>query len=65
MLAGIRAAYEPAELEGRQVILVANLAPRKTRFGVSDGMVLAAGEGGREIFLLQADPGAKPGMKVR
>lgn len=64
VLAGIRAAYDPANLAGRQVVLVANLAPRKTRFGISAGMVLAAGEG-REIFLLSADEGAKPGMKVR
>ena len=64
VLAGIRAAYNPVDLEGRQVVLVANLAPRKTRFGVSEGMVLAAGEGA-EIFLLGADAGAKPGMKVR
>jgi methionyl-tRNA synthetase len=65
ILAGIRSAYSPADLEGRQVVVVANLAPRKMRFGVSEGMVLAAGSGGEEIFLLSPDQGAGPGMRVR
>jgi len=65
ILAGIRSAYAPADLEGRQVVVVANLAPRKMRFGVSEGMVLAAGSGGEEIFLLSPDPGANPGMRAR
>ncbi|MGI9330253.1 MAG: methionine--tRNA ligase [Gammaproteobacteria bacterium] len=65
ILAGIRSAYAPAELEGRQVVVVANLAPRKMRFGVSEGMVLAAGSGGEEIFLLSPDTGAEPGMRAR
>jgi methionyl-tRNA synthetase len=66
VFAGIRSAYEPAALTGRLVVLVANLKPRKMRFGVSQGMVLAAsgdGDGGG-IFLLSPDTGAKPGMKV-
>ncbi len=65
VFAGIKAAYEPDALVGRQVIVVANLAPRKMRFGVSEGMVLAAGPGGEDIFLLSADDGAKPGMRVK
>jgi methionyl-tRNA synthetase len=65
VFAGIRAAYEPETLPGRLVVLVANLAPRKMRFGVSEGMVLAAGPGGGEVFLLAPDSGAEPGMEVR
>ena len=65
VFAGIKAAYEPASLEGRLTVMVANLAPRKMRFGVSEGMVLAAGSGGKEIFLLSPDDGAHPGMKVK
>jgi len=64
VFSGIRAAYEPARLEGRLVLMVANLAPRKMRFGVSEGMVLACGPGGKEIFLLNPDDGAQPGMRV-
>ncbi len=65
VFAGIKAAYEPESLIGRHVIVVANLAPRKMRFGVSEGMVLAAGPGGEDIFLLSADDGAVPGMRVK
>jgi methionyl-tRNA synthetase len=65
VFAGIKAAYDPASLVGRHVIVVANLAPRKMKFGVSEGMVLAAGPGGSDIFLLSADQGAKPGMRVK
>ena len=65
VFAGIKAAYDPASLIGRQVIVVANLAPRKMRFGVSEGMVLAAGPGGEDIFLLSPDDGAEPGMRVK
>ena len=65
VFAGIKAAYEPESLVGRHVIVVANLAPRKMRFGVSEGMVLAAGPGGEDIFLLSPDEGAKPGMRVK
>jgi methionyl-tRNA synthetase len=64
VFAGIRAAYAPEALVGRLVVLVANLKPRKMRFGVSQGMVLAAGAGGGSIFLLSPDQGAEPGMKV-
>ena len=65
VFAGIKAAYAPDSLVGRHVVVVANLAPRKMRFGVSEGMVLAAGPGGEDIFLLSADDGAKPGMRVK
>tara|TARA_R110000782_G_scaffold103992_1_gene191679 strand:+ start:94 stop:2109 length:2016 start_codon:yes stop_codon:yes gene_type:complete len=65
VFAGIKAAYDPATLIGRHVVVVANLAPRKMRFGVSEGMVLAAGPGGEDIFLLSSDDGAKPGMRVK
>ena len=65
MFAGIRAAYDPKDLEGRLTVMVANLAPRKMRFGVSEGMVLAAGPGGDELYLLEPHPGARPGMQVK
>jgi methionyl-tRNA synthetase len=65
VFAGIKAAYQPQDLLGRHVVLVANLAPRKMRFGVSEGMVLAAGPGGEDIFLLSPDDGAKAGMRVK
>jgi methionyl-tRNA synthetase len=65
VFAGIKSAYDPEALVGRHVIVVANLAPRKMRFGVSEGMVLAAGPGGEDIFLLSPDEGAKPGMRVK
>ncbi len=65
VFAGIKAAYDPASLVGRHVVVVANLAPRKMRFGVSEGMVLAAGPGGKDIFLLSPDEGAEPGMRVK
>ena len=65
VFAGIKQAYKPADLVGRQVVMVANLAPRKMRFGVSEGMVLGAGPGGEEIFLVAPDPGARPGMRVK
>jgi len=63
VLAGIKSAYEPADLTGKQVVIVANLKPRKMRFGTSEGMILAAGE--KDIFLISPDDGAEPGMKVR
>ena len=65
VFAGIKAAYAPDSLVGRHVVVVANLAPRKMRFGVSEGMVLASGPGGEDIFLLSPDDGAKPGMRVK
>ena len=64
VFAGIKSAYTPEQLIGRLVIVVANLAPRKMRFGVSEGMVCAAGGGGQEIFLLSPDSGAVPGQRV-
>lgn len=64
VLAGISSAYQPEVLKGRLLVVVANLAPRKMRFGVSQGMVLAAGPGGEDIFLLSPDAGAQPGMRV-
>jgi len=65
VFAGIKAAYTPEQLEGRLVVAVANLKPRKMRFGTSQGMVLAAGPGGEDIFLLSADSGAEPGMRIK
>jgi methionyl-tRNA synthetase len=65
IFAGIRAAYEPASLVGRLIVIAANLEPRKMRFGVSEGMMLAAGPGGRDIFVLAPDAGAVPGMRVK
>jgi methionyl-tRNA synthetase len=64
VFAGIRGHYDPAELEGRLTVMVANLAPRKMRFGISEGMVLAASEKGGKPYLLSPDSGAHPGMKV-
>jgi methionyl-tRNA synthetase len=64
VFAGIKSAYQPASLVGRLVICVANLAPRQMTFGISEGMVVAAGAGGQEIFLLSPDSGAQPGQRV-
>ena len=65
VFAGIKSAYQPEELEGKLTVMVANLAPRKMRFGMSEGMVLAAGPGGSELFVLNPDEGAEPGMRVK
>ncbi|MCB1694256.1 MAG: methionine--tRNA ligase [Pseudomonadales bacterium] len=65
VFAGIKAAYSPEDIVGKHTVMVANLKPRKMKFGVSEGMVLAAGPGGKDIFLLEADAGAQPGMIVR
>jgi methionyl-tRNA synthetase len=65
VFAGIRSAYAPEQLVGRLTLVLANLKPRKMRFGVSEGMVLAAGPGDKDIFLLSPDMGAAPGMKVK
>jgi methionyl-tRNA synthetase len=65
ILAGIRAAYEPAALVGRLIVVVANLEPRTMRFGTSQGMMLAAGPGGKDIFALSPDSGAAPGMRIK
>jgi methionyl-tRNA synthetase len=64
VFAGIKGVYKPEDLLGKLVICCANLAPRKMRFGVSEGMVLAAGAGGKEIFVLRPDEGAVPGQRV-
>ncbi len=65
VFAGIRSAYDPKDLEGRLTVMVANLAPRKMKFGLSEGMVLAAGPGGKELFILSPDEGAQPGMRIK
>jgi len=65
VIAGIKSAYAPEKLEGRLTVVVANLAPRKMKFGVSEGMVLAASGDGPEIFLVSPDAGAQPGMRVK
>ncbi len=65
IFAGIKTAYSAEALIGRHVVIVANLAPRKMRFGVSEGMVLAAGPGGNELWLVSPDEGAQAGMKVK
>jgi len=64
VLAGIKQAYRPEQLVGRLVVMAANLAPRKMKFGTSEGMILATGPGGREVFLLASDEGARPGQRV-
>lgn len=63
--AAIAKAYKPEELTGKTVVYLANLKPRQMRFGLSEGMILAAGTGGKDIFMLSADAGAKPGQKVQ
>ncbi|PPD03509.1 MAG: methionine--tRNA ligase [Methylobacter sp.] len=65
IFAGIKSAYKPEDLEGRLTVVVANLAPRTMRFGVSEGMVLAAGPGGKELWLLSPDNGATPGLRLK
>ncbi|MEM7017739.1 MAG: methionine--tRNA ligase [Pseudomonadota bacterium] len=66
VFAGIKAAYpDPSVLQNRLTVMVANLAPRKMKFGVSEGMVLAAGPGGKDLWILSPDDGAKPGMEVK
>ena len=64
VLAGIAEAYKPDELAGKIVVCLANLKPRKMKFGVSEGMILAAGQGGKDIFMLTADAAVKPGQRV-
>ncbi|PCJ45322.1 MAG: methionine--tRNA ligase [Moraxellaceae bacterium] len=65
VFAGIKSAYNPEDLEGKLTVMVANLAPRKMKFGLSEGMVLAAGPGGEDIYILSPDSGAVPGMRVK
>lgn len=64
VFAGIKSAYNPEDLEGKLTVMVANLAPRQMKFGLSEGMVLAAGPGGKEIHILNPDSGAKPGQRI-
>ena len=64
VFSGIKSAYKPEDLEGKHTVMVANLAPRKMKFGLSEGMVLAAGPGGEDIYLLEPHAGAKPGQRV-
>ncbi|WP_067520035.1 methionine--tRNA ligase [Endozoicomonas ascidiicola] len=64
VFAGIKSAYAPEALVGKHTVMVANLAPRKMKFGVSEGMVLAAGPGGKELWILEPHEGAQPGMRV-
>ncbi|WP_166264917.1 methionine--tRNA ligase [Marinobacter caseinilyticus] len=64
VFAGIKSAYTPEQLQGRLTVMVANLKPRKMKFGLSEGMVLAAGPGGKDIFILSPDSGATPGMRI-
>jgi methionyl-tRNA synthetase len=65
VFAGIKSAYEPADLEGKLVVMVYNLAPRKMKFGVSEGMILAASDSEGGIFVLSPDTGAQPGQKIK
>lgn len=65
VFAGIKEAYQPENLIGKLTVVVANLAPRKMRFGVSEGMVLAAGPGGKDLWILEPHLGAEPGMRVK
>lgn len=65
VFAGIKSAYSPEDLEGKLTVMVANLAPRKMRFGMSEGMVLAAGPGGNDLWILEPHEGAQPGMRVK
>ncbi len=65
VFAGIKSAYNPKQLIGRLTVMVANLAPRKMKFGLSEGIVLAAGNGGQELFILAPDTGAMPGMRIK
>ena len=64
VFAGIKSAYSPEDLEGKLTVMVANLAPRKMKFGMSEGMVLAAGPGGKDLWILEPHEGAKPGMRI-
>ncbi|MEO7558045.1 MAG: methionine--tRNA ligase subunit beta, partial [Gammaproteobacteria bacterium] len=65
VFAGIKSAYKPADLEGKLTVMVANLTPRKMKFGLSEGMVLAAGPGGQDLWILEPHAGAQPGMRVK
>lgn len=64
VFAGIKSAYNPEDLQGKLTVMVANLAPRKMKFGMSEGMVLAAGPGGKDLWILEPHDGAQPGMRI-
>ncbi len=64
VFSGIKSAYKPEELEGKLTVMVANLKPRKMKFGMSEGMILAAGPGGKDLWILEPHEGAQPGMRV-
>ena len=64
VFSGIKSAYQPEDLVGKLTVMVANLKPRKMKFGMSEGMVLAAGPGGKDIWLLEPHEGAQPGMRI-
>ncbi len=64
VFSGIKSAYSPEDLTGKLTVMVANLKPRKMKFGMSEGMVLAAGPGGKDIWLLEPHAGAQPGMRI-
>ncbi len=65
IIAGIKSAYKPEQLLGRKILVCVNLKPRKMKFGMSEGMVLAAGSGGSDLFVLAADEGAQVGQRVK
>lgn len=65
VFAGIKSAYQPEDLEGKLTVMVANLAPRQMSFGISEGMVLAAGPGGKDLWILEPHAGAQPGMRIK
>ena len=64
VFSGIKSAYSPEELIGKYTVVVANLKPRKMKFGMSEGMILAAGPGGKDLWLLEPHEGAQAGMRV-
>ena len=64
VFSGIKSAYTPEELVGKMTVMVANLKPRKMKFGMSEGMILAAGPGGKDLWILEPHEGAQPGMRV-
>ena len=64
VFSGIKSAYKPEDLEGKLTVMVANLKPRKMKFGMSEGMILAAGPGGKDLWILEPHDGAQPGMRI-
>ena len=65
IFAGIKSSFQPEQLIGKHIVVVANLAPRKMRFGISEGMMIVASDGDGQLFLVEPQAGAKPGMKVK